>query len=104
MRDCFKRLWGYRTFKFGTVDSQLDNFVQQAKQLVAGVAKPFTDEQMNANARGYHWFSIFGYDRNNKKVKSSCILHWSSMLKHTLIGPLPLILAQNELCCSHQVF
>lgn len=27
--------------------------------------------RMSGNTRGFRWFSIFGYDQNNKKVSSS---------------------------------
>ena len=30
--------------------------------------KGFSDKQMRGNARGPHFFSILGHDRNNKKV------------------------------------
>jgi hypothetical protein len=49
----------------------LGGFIEQAQTLVnevGSISGGFSQEQMAANARGPHWFSIMGYDRNNKKV------------------------------------
>lgn len=61
----------FRSYKYETVDKQLVLFARAAEKFVETVdngATGFSEAVMGANARGHHWFSICGYDRNNKQV------------------------------------
>ena len=50
---------------------QLDlmpQFIKEAAKFVRRCEEPFTLKDMADHARGLHWFSICGHDRNNKIV------------------------------------
>ena len=50
---------------------QLDlmpQFIKEAAEFVRRCEEPFTLKDMADHARGLHWFSICGHDRNNKIV------------------------------------
>ena len=65
------RKWGYRSYKFDSVNKLMDSFVKEARELVDTVESNgtgFKEKDLEANTRGTHWTSIMGYDRNSKKV------------------------------------
>jgi hypothetical protein len=71
IRDCQGRLWLFRSFVGQGIKKLLGEFTAQAQALVKQVeanSSGFKESDMRGNARGSHWFSIFGHDRNNKKV------------------------------------
>jgi len=65
------RKWLVRTFVGWRVRGLLKPFEGQVTVFVDEVESGntgFTEKQMEGNARGPHFFSIMGHDRNNKKV------------------------------------
>jgi hypothetical protein len=71
IRDCQKRLWLVRSFVSQSIKGLLEEFAKQAADLVAEVdegGEGFNQADFKKNARGRHWYSIFGHDRNNKTV------------------------------------
>ena len=89
VRDCQNRLWLVRTFVGTGIEALLGEFCGLAAKLVARVdadGTGFKDSDMNKNARGPHWFSIFGHDRNNKKVSSQISIQSCDVLTLTLLA------------------
>lgn len=71
IRDSLGRLWFVRTFIGDDVQRLLPAVEEQAKVFVAAVEAGktgFSEAEMEGNARGPHWFSICGHDRNCKSV------------------------------------
>jgi hypothetical protein len=76
IRDSAGRLWFVRTFVNKRVQSQLQPFVQDASAFLLAVDSQntgFSKAEMAQNARGQHWFSIMGHDRNNKSVSQPAL-------------------------------
>ncbi|KAK7466147.1 hypothetical protein VKT23_004872 [Stygiomarasmius scandens] len=46
--------------------------MKTAENFVGAVQRPFRSTDMQSNARGSHWYSILGYDRNHRKARASC--------------------------------
>jgi hypothetical protein len=58
------------------VQSLLQPFAEDASALVLAVDSQnagFSEADMAQNARGKHWFSIMGHDRNNKSVSQHAL-------------------------------
>jgi hypothetical protein len=69
--DSAGRMWCFCIHRFQKINQLLPSFVKEAEDLVRAIdssSKGFTQTQMAENSRGSHWFSVFGYDRNNKKA------------------------------------
>ncbi|KAK7463011.1 hypothetical protein VKT23_007593 [Stygiomarasmius scandens] len=55
-------------FNMTTIMNTAEGFVNAAQH-------PFPNTDMQSNARGSHWFSILGYDRNNRKQPDLSTFH-----------------------------
>ncbi|KAK7445422.1 hypothetical protein VKT23_014839 [Stygiomarasmius scandens] len=52
----------------------MSGIMKVAQEFVNAAQHPYTNADMRDNARGNHWFSILGYDRNNRKARAPCTL------------------------------
>lgn len=62
-----------RTYPTERVQRVLPSFLKEVATFVQNIEQSktgFKEAEMEANARGPHWFSIMGHDRNNKQVSS----------------------------------
>ena len=87
LHDMTGRKWLVRTFVGLKVLRLLDSFEKQIALFVAEVEAGdagFMEEQMKNNARGSHFYSIMGHDRNNKKVKWLLFYSLEFVLNHCL--------------------
>ena len=72
LHDMMGRKWLVRTFVGAREQGLVALFEKQVAVFVEEVElgkTGFTEKQMKDNARGPHFFSIMGHDRNNKKVR-----------------------------------
>ncbi|KAG1723548.1 hypothetical protein EDB19DRAFT_1916013 [Suillus lakei] len=82
VRDSQGRLWLVRTFVGPRIERLLPFFEEDAAIFVSTVERAkggFSEGEMEGNARGRHWFSICGHDRNSKSKPSLSAWHITNL-------------------------
>ena len=99
LRDMYGRKFLVRTFVGERVLKLLPAFEAQVAAFVRRVREEgtgFTEEQMRGSARGPHFFSILGHDRNSKKVGRIQFSHQETVFNGDLVAARSLSLAPKE--------